>query len=140
MNTPTPLFASSVSLIMLTLLFAGCAAQYTEPNLPDTHPASAKATASPMPERWGTLDLTKADPLAAMPAQIPMPTPMSLPMRDMAAPSGHEGHVHPAPEGNIPDTALYTCPMHPEVVSKEPGRCPKCNMKLVPKQNEGGHE
>jgi len=24
----------------------------------------------------------------------------------------------------------YTCPMHPEVVSDEPGRCPKCNMFL----------
>lgn len=25
----------------------------------------------------------------------------------------------------------YTCPMHPEVVSDEPGSCPKCNMDLV---------
>jgi FtsP/CotA-like multicopper oxidase with cupredoxin domain len=25
----------------------------------------------------------------------------------------------------------YTCPMHPEVVSDEPGKCPKCGMKLV---------
>ncbi|MEX1052152.1 MAG: heavy metal-binding domain-containing protein [Patescibacteria group bacterium] len=25
----------------------------------------------------------------------------------------------------------YTCPMHPEVVSDQPGRCPKCGMKLV---------
>jgi manganese oxidase len=28
---------------------------------------------------------------------------------------------------------VYTCPMHPEVMSQQPGRCPKCNMKLVPK-------
>jgi FtsP/CotA-like multicopper oxidase with cupredoxin domain len=27
--------------------------------------------------------------------------------------------------------ALYTCPMHPEVVSEEPGRCPSCGMKLM---------
>jgi heavy metal-binding protein len=25
----------------------------------------------------------------------------------------------------------YTCPMHPEVVSDTPGRCPHCGMKLV---------
>lgn len=26
----------------------------------------------------------------------------------------------------------YTCPMHPEVVSDQPGDCPKCGMHLVP--------
>ncbi len=25
----------------------------------------------------------------------------------------------------------YTCPMHPEIVSNNPGRCPKCGMNLV---------
>ncbi|WP_319782634.1 copper-translocating P-type ATPase [Oceanisphaera sp. IT1-181] len=29
-------------------------------------------------------------------------------------------------------TAQYTCPMHHEVVSDEPGDCPKCGMHLVP--------
>jgi len=31
----------------------------------------------------------------------------------------------------------YTCPMHPEVVKDEPGKCPKCGMNLVPVKKDG---
>jgi len=27
---------------------------------------------------------------------------------------------------------LYTCPMHPEIVTNQPGKCPICEMELVP--------
>jgi FtsP/CotA-like multicopper oxidase with cupredoxin domain len=40
----------------------------------------------------------------------------------MDDPAGHQ-------EGAGPVT--YSCPMHPEVTSDEPGRCPQCGMKLL---------
>ena len=45
------------------------------------------------------------------------------------------------PEGE----GTYTCPMHPEVVSEEPGHCPTCGMKLVSSElvgetSEHGHD
>jgi len=41
--------------------------------------------------------------------------------------AGHEGHTMPS----SPQAAVWTCPMHPEVRSDQPGTCPKCGMDLV---------
>lgn len=41
------------------------------------------------------------------------------------------------PEGTRPG-AVYTCPMHPEVRSNKPGKCPKCGMDLQPVPKKGG--
>ncbi len=38
------------------------------------------------------------------------------------------------PEGSIE----YVCPMHPEVRSDQPGKCPKCGMDLQPKRKPAG--
>ncbi len=32
---------------------------------------------------------------------------------------------------------IYTCPMHPEIIRNEPGKCPICGMDLVEKLSEG---
>jgi Cu+-exporting ATPase len=37
-----------------------------------------------------------------------------------------------APEGKLPDGAIYTCPMHPEIRQVGPGSCPICGMALEP--------
>lgn len=41
-------------------------------------------------------------------------------------------HAEHAQEGTI----IYTCPMHPEVVSSKSGQCPLCNMDLEPMVDE----
>lgn len=57
----------------------------------------------------------------------------------------HTGHEHAGVRGGGEEATgdrgsvaggelktLYTCGMHPEVISEEPGYCPKCEMKLTP--------
>ena len=36
--------------------------------------------------------------------------------------------------GDAVQAVQYTCPMHPEVISDKPGKCPKCGMDLVVKK------
>jgi multidrug efflux pump subunit AcrA (membrane-fusion protein)/rubrerythrin len=59
----------------------------------------------------------------------PKPAPAFGPQPSLAAPkAGEGGTVNPQP------SVLYTCPMadHADVVSDHPGKCPKCEMDLVP--------
>ncbi|MBS0278112.1 MAG: heavy metal translocating P-type ATPase [Proteobacteria bacterium] len=49
----------------------------------------------------------------------------------------HGGHAHDAYPA--PASAIYTCPMHPEVRQDHPGSCPICGMALEPLIATGEH-
>ncbi|MFH2135133.1 MAG: heavy metal translocating P-type ATPase [Pseudomonadota bacterium] len=42
-------------------------------------------------------------------------------------------YLAPRDTASGPSGTTYTCPMHPEVVSDQPGSCPKCGMALEPR-------
>ena len=85
-----------------------------------------------------------SNPAAAEGVSAPQPTLLastSLPATPAADP--HAGHQHgaapaasagsAAAEAGAP-TVVYTCPMHPQITSPTPGRCPICGMNLVLKK------
>jgi P-type Cu+ transporter len=49
-------------------------------------------------------------------------------------------YIASSPHGRGPAAgeALWTCPMHPQIVRKEPGNCPICGMALEPMTPSGG--
>lgn len=46
-------------------------------------------------------------------------------------PTTESTQMHHESDKNHARMATYTCPMHPEVKSDKPGKCPKCGMELV---------
>lgn len=122
-------------VVMCAMVTPACVS--TEPETPAGHPANA--TAPGPPSDFDTAVLRAGfDPFERYEA---------LGTDSGEAPPAHEGHgAHSGHAGSAPQPstssdggaapagASYTCPMHPEIVRPEPGRCPKCGMKLVPKK------
>ena len=84
-------------------------------------------------------DPTKAEPLYAPPPDVLeeglLPRPASAPPESMR-PHEH-GADHPSGPGMDEPPAgdaelAFSCPMHPDVLSREAGTCPVCGMTLQP--------
>lgn len=63
--------------------------------------------------------------LGALPLLVFALCPLSMLL--MHGMGNRNNHTASSADGN----AAYTCPMHPEVQSAAPGRCPKCGMNLM---------
>lgn len=103
-------------------ILAGCAASPLPPLTP-AHPASPAAAEAPAPPPSTTLTIAGG-----------------LPVDDSGAAHagmamGHAAHRMSATTAPAAG-ASYTCPMHPEVRTTKPGRCPKCGMTLVPQADD----
>ena len=48
------------------------------------------------------------------------------------APKHHHAHAGHSHDESVPEGAVYTCPMHPEIRQIGPGSCPICGMALEP--------
>jgi hypothetical protein len=113
----------SLYLAVAAVLVAACATE-PKPKPASIDPSNPSAPES-APLSTDTLSHTAAGPSGMKPADTPAPP----------ASSSDHGHEH---DGAAPATTLYTCPMHPEVISDKPGKCPKCGMTLVPKKPDEG--
>ena len=90
------------------------------PQRPDGH-AMLQRPGWPIPQQRAPANLPLGPkPTKLGPQLLRRPHDQRLELVD----SADLGHTGAAPTS-------YVCPMHPEVTSDEPGRCPKCGMKLL---------
>jgi len=124
------LFTAAVSIISIS----ACASE------PQPRPTALDPSNPAAPES-APLGVTALSPSAALPTAPAQHTEEGVEKPPIAPSAGaKDGHVHEG-SASAQDNAkvtLYTCPMHPEVISEKPGRCPKCGMQLVPKEPAEG--
>jgi hypothetical protein len=98
--------------------------------------AMTAACATEPPPRPTQLDPSSPNAPESAPlttGSLARPTTPTVPPQT-ASPTPEKGPDTGAPAK--PGATLYTCPMHPEVISDKPGKCPKCGMTLAPKEPE----
>lgn len=111
-------------LAVLLLLFSACR------NNSD-HANHSEATAYQCPMKC------EGDKTYPQPGSCPV---CKMDLKPVEMPAGHD-HSNMQHDTSM---AIYTCPMHPEIIRNEPGSCPICGMDLVkketPNHDHGSHD
>jgi membrane fusion protein, copper/silver efflux system len=104
---------------------------------------AAEARISTAAKYWDTAsDELDAAPAPTATPELPLPEP---PGTSRSMPTPHQRAGPAAPVASSPASSAmsssqpaidYTCPMHPEVHSTTPGKCPKCDMDLEPRPRQ----
>lgn len=122
------MISRNVSLFACVLFAAACASNPpARPTASDPSSTGAPQSAplnAPMPAGEHQMEASppeRAPALGSTPAAAQTTTPPAVPAADPHA--GHKTQDSTA-------KSLYVCPMHPEVTSATPGKCPKCGMNL----------
>lgn len=119
---------NKLTFLIVCVLAAGCG-KNTPMVIEQDHPANPDAAAATPAQESLTLSVA----------------PTSRPMDQITLPMDHSSHgmISRPPQQNSARSAttepalsqIYVCPMHGDVRSAQPGKCPKCGMAL---RRDGG--
>jgi Cu(I)/Ag(I) efflux system membrane fusion protein len=123
--------SSALTLALVSALILGFGGGCSKPSKPARH-ADTDYYTCPMHPSVRQLDPGSC-PICRMDlVEVKKATAEPPPHAVQPATPNHPADTTAPPE-NKTDThaTVYTCPMHPDVKSKEPGRCPICKMTLI---------
>lgn len=112
--------------VLLTLMFSGVAALAQEQSKSHQHQAPAKT------EKSSEIAKPSSEPCCPeMKSEDCCQTDKKTEKKDHST----MDHSKMDTKENKKDVSVvYTCPMHSEVKSDKPGKCPKCGMNLIKKK------
>jgi hypothetical protein len=141
-----PMSTIILNTCLVSVCLLGCVSTSAPAGVDE--PSSPEAETAPPPLSKNVLEADESTPVSQASAALHTgdghttepPNAVEAHVHGATAADPHADHDHgsnPQTEANEQHkVALYTCPMHPEVQQKQPGRCPKCGMNLEPAKSE----